>query len=441
MNTYPTAPYRGAQRVSQVAEPLPGFQRPVVPATPRLPVPANDPLPANDNFGRGLEKAIRELRKFGNKVPLPASPPPGGTGFRFPARYAVGFAARANWAKTAYDVYQLVKPQRYSIIPPSGYGMFAGPYEYPYPYNGAPSLTALDFNGPLTGQSIGGIGLDPASRPERFGVWVPDAVEGYFYAHHASFARAPGDTNTGVIGDLTITDTRPDLAPGLIPSYALRVGDQNIPAPTPYWAIPYRVSPSLPNGAPSRGQPSADPLLDPVGVAATSYEVVTEYAPGRAPVTTHRVIPAIRQPPPKDTKERKFIVAVRGIVDVIANIVTESVDGLDAIWESIPEALRPGMHWKSGYKNAAGKWVKTHTDPGNGPGKWVRHWNPSPQEKAEWIYNHYNDVDVKDALENIAKNEIQDSLIGGANKRVTKAWQPWYRRSRRMHGFGTGPIL
>lgn len=436
-----TAMYPVSYRGTNGPEPL-GFQKevpvrdlrgPARYADPAFYRPVEERIPMNpqDVFKRVRE----ELPGFGKKVPaLPQFPKPnfGVPGFGRGIPFGlIKLAIHLGPVSNAYDVWQLVKPIGYTVNI-LGAEMLWGPYFYAYPYNAPPdSLSTYSYPGRLAGQygDARGYYYPMPLTPGSYGVWTTE-VDGYqFHAQHSAWYVRPGFSGTELqVFDIT---TLPMPQPALDPLPAPYPGLSPFPKPVPWVLIPNRVpNPTLSPTEQSQWGYGTGTVLEP-----TALQVADDTLLHRTTIVVPASGPAVTMPPgfgtvPRDTthpgvKERKVIitVAAKSLAGIAANIITETNDGLEAIWESIPEAERPGMKYSKKKK------------------KYVRVWNPPPQYKAKWIYDHYDKVNVHDAVENIAKNEVQDSLIGGANKRVTKAWQPWYKRARRFGGFGIGPVM
>lgn len=112
--------------------------------------------------------------------------------------------------------------------------------------------------------------------------------------------------------------------------------------------------------------------------------------------------------PPAGTKEQKFIAnpAGRNLVVRLFSGITEFGDAIDAIYEAIPKELR-------------GTRRRTLVD------------------KANFVYRNLQHVDIIEALQNLAVNEVEDRAIGKLGRYGAKA----AARHNRAVGFATGPAL
>lgn len=136
----------------------------------------------------------------------------------------------------------------------------------------------------------------------------------------------------------------------------------------------------------------------------------------------------INAPPAAGTKERKVIanVAARSLVGLAANFLTEGADAIEAIHDALPPEA------KSGWYHLHGKGGKMY---------WKKRRKVSPQVMLRDLYRHWDKVDVSDALKNLAKNEVEDRLIGKAGRAQQKASQGWLQQLGRPVGLGTGPAI
>lgn len=130
-------------------------------------------------------------------------------------------------------------------------------------------------------------------------------------------------------------------------------------------------------------------------------------------------------PPGPATKERKVKMSrAASFLWHAVGHVTEAADAYKAFWDALPDSA------KSGY-------YRIHTKGGRT--KYVKRWFPTPDQMAKDLYRHWDKVDMKQALTNVAMNEVQDALIGGVNKRINEGFRPWYNLSRRPLGITAGP--
>nr|QXN72839.1 MAG: hypothetical protein [Microvirus sp.] len=171
------------------------------------------------------------------------------------------------------------------------------------------------------------------------------------------------------------------------------------PEPPPYRVIPHRTT--NPYRVPQtqrqvgHGRVSLGPKLAPRLVVGPRGAVAQ---PGR-----HR--PAR---PGQRVKERKVkVLAVSPSLPVVRifSQVTEAGDLIDAVYEALPEDLRKGRRRMT--------------------------------RKLKQIYDHYDKVDIGQAIENIIENQLEDFVIGKVGQGASKGAQRigWHR------GFGIGPAI
>lgn len=199
----------------------------------------------------------------------------------------------------------------------------------------------------------------------------------------------------------------PDLAPGQRP--------RPRPSADPYQSPTY----STQWGPKPGGKPKP---LNPPGL---EIETFPSNNPGPSPRPVVQEVPGTRQPPPDKTKERKTIANVKGhsLIGRAVSAITEGADAIDSFWKALPKKYRTPNGWK-----------KIN-------GQWRRASEPNPAVKARDLYEHWDKVDLKEALTNLAKDNAQDMLIGAFNRRMTKNLRDWYDLSKRPVGLGTGPAF
>lgn len=164
--------------------------------------------------------------------------------------------------------------------------------------------------------------------------------------------------------------SRPDQ-PGLSPEPGAGGGKDDTVKPT----VP--VDPISPGPDPTKPPPKEDPNF-----------------PGNPP---HKP-----SPPRKREKEKKLRVP-RWLMAAlkVAHEVTEYKDMIDAIWDGVPNQIKAkyeprGVTRKGAYIGEGRKYY-------------------TPEQKAFIIYRHVNDIDWTDALLALAKNQIEDSILGRIN--------------------------
>lgn len=162
---------------------------------------------------------------------------------------------------------------------------------------------------------------------------------------------------------------------------------------------------------------------------------------GHAPVVTIGTHPLA--PPGPKTKERKVIAhkMLMGIVSYAMNQITEAEDAIEALWKTLPKKSQSTSveQWYFDKKTRTMKsyWRTRRYKKG------LQFIYAKPNLNEMWadVYNHWGEVNVHDSIENLAKNQIEDLLIGSAVSRTNKNLRKWYDRSGRPVGLFTGPAL
>lgn len=228
----------------------------------------------------------------------------------------------------------------------------------------------------------------------------------------------------------------PGLKPVLTPVYT--------PTHTPWRFIPkLRPDPRLPPsvqraagyGVAQVLEPSVAPLVAPA----------LQFIPGKPPTRIglkHKL-----RKPKKGDKERKFLLTGKGgIIKWAINAVTESGDFIDALYDALPKELtrqhkrdirmrdygdnQNSFEYVNGRKiKTAGVLPRTVVGIGirNQPAGEVRR-GPSPWDKAKFVYQNLDKVDVPKAFGNLVQNEVEDRAIGKASKARQKASRKAYDR-------------
>jgi hypothetical protein len=111
------------------------------------------------------------------------------------------------------------------------------------------------------------------------------------------------------------------------------------------------------------------------------------------------------QRPGAKTKEKKVRVKRGKIVQYIGG-VTEWLDAINCLYDSVPNHLKPGyypLHRKDGsvyYK---------------------RRWKPNQKQRAQAVYRHVPDLNFTKAFQCLLQNEIEDRAIGKVSQKLGKA--------------------
>jgi hypothetical protein len=120
--------------------------------------------------------------------------------------------------------------------------------------------------------------------------------------------------------------------------------------------------------------------------------------------------PYTPKPPPPGTKERKFIATAHKAswIGWALNGVTEGLDIINALHRALPKQYRT--------KGA------------------------DQTQRMRDLYEHFNEIEVSKAIEEIVKNEIEDRIFGGIGRLGAKAVRanPYYKSPV---GIQTGPLF
>lgn len=216
------------------------------------------------------------------------------------------------------------------------------------------------------------------------------------------------------------------------------------PAPT-YWPVrPTRrigdLLPDYPETERGHGEPvkaEKPRLADPVTQTVVAPDVITRG-------------PALHEPAhaPPGTKERKFIAGVKNGTALarILNYMTEPADFIEAVYDAIPLKYHPEA-WKKHRRNPqTGKVEVIYVTQGwfkraDGTSRRVSASPPPPHEMLKIIYEHYDELDVNQALLNIAGNAVEDAAFGRLGQAQQKQARSLLERMGRPVGYGTGPAL
>lgn len=178
-------------------------------------------------------------------------------------------------------------------------------------------------------------------------------------------------------------EPRPDPVPHVdLPKVKRQPGGIETPAPSSGSGgliVHPGLPPVFPGPSPSKPPPRTDPNF-----------------PGNPP---HKP-----EPPKKDTKEKKLRVPPLLMAALKAgHQVTEWKDMVDAIWEGVPKSVRRQYE------------PRGRTRKGARVGEGVAYF--TPDQKAQIIYRHVNDIDWEVALTELAKNHLEDKLMGWLNSK------------------------
>lgn len=178
------------------------------------------------------------------------------------------------------------------------------------------------------------------------------------------------------------------------------------------------------------------------------------------------------RPRPGKPKDRKNRITVAKLAVKLAKRLgsgTEALDLLESLWDAIPKrecgpgqgpakgpAKEGGETCGGNVSDCKGKKIKYNKPLAKAPRKWVkgddgqRHsqvtrnaygkpiTHPRPQEMLRDIKNHWGELDLCSAVENILKNEAEDQLYGRVSRKASKKFQ---EATKRPFGPGVGPAM
>lgn len=176
-------------------------------------------------------------------------------------------------------------------------------------------------------------------------------------------------------------------------------------APTVVEAIPYAL---IPYRQPNPQRSPVEQTLRGHSVrpqTQTRTKTRMSIIPPLPPVRTTYPYP---EPPPPFVKERKFIASIsqKHVVARIANVVTESNDAINALYDALPDNVK-------------------------------RKWHGRLTTRLAVIFQNLDKMDWSQALTNLLTNEIEDRAIGTIGRVTGKA----SRAAGRPVGYGTGPTF
>lgn len=130
------------------------------------------------------------------------------------------------------------------------------------------------------------------------------------------------------------------------------------------------------------------------------------------PNSISQIRPETRLAPARpSTKERKaYVTAKWHIAEGLIGFATEATDAIDAVFKALPYKYRSRRGRKYPFTN---------------------------QEKLERLWKHWDKVDLGEAANNLAMNELKDRFFGKVGRELGKQ----ARRHGLPHGFQLGPAL
>lgn len=195
----------------------------------------------------------------------------------------------------------------------------------------------------------------------------------------------------------------PELVPFVPP-----MSPEPRPDPIPWTELPGRPTPGPGTGVvvdPGMDRPTPAPPDPGIGVPGVP-PVVPGVPPGTKPPPTDPNFPD--NPPHKFKPPRRGVREVKKRIPAAlmsalkaAHLVTEWKDGIDAIWEGVPN------HVKAKYE------PRGRTRKGSRAPEGTRYY--TPDQKAMIIYRHTNEIDWQVALLALAKNGVEDWIMGNMN--------------------------
>lgn len=242
-------------------------------------------------------------------------------------------------------------------------------------------------------------------------------------------AYAPGQFNTGIadlprveytrigtFGETPTTNTEPLVShtymavPTVIPTRMNANLQRIIPASMPYIPAPIR-------GTADATYPSVE---DQVGSYPEAWKwtgraisVPRPSSPGR-PGTANPAQPFIPRPPRGREKEAKVkqllpklkIVRFGQALYRALDKVSESAEVVDALYDALPDDVK--KRWSKGRKKRGA--VDNFGQYGIDGADW----------KAQALWHNWDKLDAVEAIKNIVKNQLEDTIIGNINARLPK---------------------
>lgn len=425
MPSYPTAYKEGASRYAAPIAPreVPGFQRKLR----AIVAAANDnlPLPANDDGLELLDE--RQRRKLAERRLQ------GEIAAEMAARRAAGAAATSliggvGLVLTAYDLGYAAgvaggrllqrRIERLQMVP-------------------RPSFPQPD---PVAaGWTVDGYPIYEPIAPDFHVTWVPGI--GASSAYDYSLDWVIGQMSPFTSPELYMTRIRGRAVDDKIMYGPYYIAERPSPSPEhdPYYEAVRKVETvnvriPLPAVAPFfpsatwdafriENSVSVEPVPEPTVRDNVRINDIAIASSGPAPA--HHVSRVRRY----DEKEKKTIArSVRSyrIVAAALGLTTESADFIKAVWEALPDK------YKSGYYRLHKK---------GGGVFYAKRWHPKPQQMLDDLWKHFDAVDAVQAVDNIAKNHIEDYVIGKSSSKTDRAVSDSGMLGTRPFGLGIGPAL
>jgi hypothetical protein len=143
----------------------------------------------------------------------------------------------------------------------------------------------------------------------------------------------------------------------------------------------------------------------------------------RNPTNPHKSVP-----PGSGTKEKKLVVRAGATFLRVINITTEGLDFVNALHDAVPD------HLKGNYRYSKKQ------------GKWVPIFKSNQPTRIRELYRHFDKIDWREAVHNLAVNQLEDMFWGKSSKFLTKNRKNFVTRKGvdigpRGRGLEFGPAL
>lgn len=279
----------------------------------------------------------------------------------------------------------------------------------------------LSFNGPWTKQCA----CPSPGTPE--GLFGPDVAHQFISCPPADVCQS-GQAITGQAiwnSDFTVPDHQLTLGrwrntsplfrkshieswtrPGGVGVPIPKIRPRLLPRPRPYnprEQLEPRIVP--PNSPMPKPYPLPRPLVPTVPDPSQPRDERTEMGP--LPKPRPDVLPPRSTEPPRGgTKERKVQNKIINGGLRIINLITESVDAINALYDALPDHIKERR--------------------------------ATPQRKATLLYRHYDEIDIPQAIFNLITENLLDYFYGQIGQLNAEASAEWFDYKR---GFSAGPAI
>lgn len=318
---------------------------------------------------------------------------------RLAAKLGMKFVPYLNAASTAYDLYdwwqQYQRTQNAGVRINGFRQCFAAP---PCPNKDWPSYYAGTFGSPTCGSpgNCNSLNFRPLYKAIQPGWNSISRVISQTYTADGASASGVGLqqwVRVDALAQAKGVNVWPADLPVKFPEYVNP--RPNRPAPNP------NVARAVPAAAKPQGEP--DPRSDHGDSSSRVPRAVSRHTFDNDGSVRRYDKPVRTRPPARREKERKFTDRIGRLTAALVNAldkVSEGGEVIDALYNALPEKVRAvydKAHKDDVYMGPGGQY---NVDGVN--------W------KAEALYNHWDELDVQQAVENIIANEIEDALYGAA---------------------------